>query len=99
MTSMRTRLLLALSIACAAVAYASSCATNRDTCVQRADEAYRYCNNPQTGVNRAEMGEEPVRGMEAQDCRTAHQQALDRCDANNKRPAPTPDLDGGTISQ
>ena len=59
---------------------AVACATpgpNKESCVQRADEAYRRCQNPYRLPNQEPT--DAVRGDEAQACRLAHQQALAEC--------------------
>lgn len=58
----------------------AACATpgpSKETCITRADEAYRRCQNPYRLPNQEPT--DAVRGDEAQACRLAHQQALAEC--------------------
>ncbi|MBK6683446.1 MAG: hypothetical protein IPG45_03165 [Deltaproteobacteria bacterium] len=77
----------------------TACATtsvSQETCIERADEAYRRCQNPYRLPNQEPT--DAVRGDEAQGCRLAHQQALAECGEAGGPQPPMIDLrpDAGT---
>jgi hypothetical protein len=92
---------LGARVLCAAALALAACAskTPSQSCMERADEAYRRCMHPMGGFNeiQAQPGQPPqYLGAEAQGCEQSHQQAVAQCGGGPEAPVPNIFDDAGT---